>query len=128
VNLDRFILNNFQINLDSDNTFENIFEVYDSTSFGQIQLAPNKVIYLSNRLGVYLSSIKFPNRIGNTCEFIFEVMPNGDNVNDTFVPIVAENIVFASLKIYNRWGKEIYTKENSAEIAWSGENAPAGIM
>ncbi|MFN3315192.1 MAG: gliding motility-associated C-terminal domain-containing protein [Raineya sp.] len=67
---------------------------------------------------------RFPSR-----EAILEMpnafTPNGDGINDSFVPIISENITFSTLSIYNRWGKLIFQKDK--EIAWSGEKYPAGV-
>lgn len=59
--------------------------------------------------------------------------PNGDGSNDTFRPLDGSDNNFAScprfvksvnFKVYNRWGKEVYTynsgNENSIYIDWDG--------
>ncbi len=46
--------------------------------------------------------------------------PNGDGFNDTFL-IPTTGLTKFELKIFNRWGKEIYSK-NSGNIEWNGIN------
>ncbi len=44
--------------------------------------------------------------------------PNGDDRNDSFIPILSEDLKVVSFKVYDRWGDLVYaTSEN---IAWDG--------
>lgn len=45
--------------------------------------------------------------------------PNGDGINDFFVPVQMENIQQATLIIYNRWGVPLRETDNLAE-GWDG--------
>jgi gliding motility-associated-like protein len=63
------------------------------------------------------------NVIALDCEVILEIpnvfTPNGDDSNDTFVPIITKNIIEMRTIIYNRWGQQIYQTENLI-IDWNG--------
>jgi gliding motility-associated-like protein len=50
--------------------------------------------------------------------------PNGDNLNDYFIP-EGEGIENCEMKVYNRWGGLVYTTTTSK--GWDGDNASAGI-
>jgi gliding motility-associated-like protein len=48
--------------------------------------------------------------------------PNGDGINDEFlIPLSARNLELYELKIYNRWGIEVFSSQNYLE-SWSGKN------
>lgn len=48
--------------------------------------------------------------------------PNGDDNNDFFGPVFTEGLEYWNLKIYNRWGKEIFegSSENLPQAFWDG--------
>lgn len=50
--------------------------------------------------------------------------PNGDGLNDTFVPRIT--CLPVDLKIYNRWGKLVYEQKNY-QNNWGGEQVVNGI-
>jgi gliding motility-associated-like protein len=53
--------------------------------------------------------------------------PNGDNLNDTFRPVVDyERVRLFSMVIYNHWGQRTFETSNPAE-GWAGKNSPAGV-
>lgn len=52
--------------------------------------------------------------------------PNGDGINDTFIPTRVENVIRARIKIYNKWGKEIFAS-SQIEKGWDASNFPADI-
>jgi gliding motility-associated-like protein len=56
--------------------------------------------------------------------------PNDDSKNDLFVPIIYKHVPSSTLKIYNRWGAEIYYSQFVLE-GWNGEHfsedCPEGI-
>lgn len=54
-------------------------------------------------------SIKYPNSF----------TPNGDLINDVFIPIVDCDLVNFSLDIYDRWGKRLYNTTDW-NIGWNG--------
>lgn len=45
--------------------------------------------------------------------------PNGDGLNDFFVPVIYNGIKKGNLKIYNRWGNELYSTVNLSS-GWDG--------
>jgi len=55
--------------------------------------------------------------------------PNGDGLNEFFVPIKYEGILQADLRVYNRWGVEVYYNDNVL-AGWNGlskgKACPAG--
>ena len=55
--------------------------------------------------------------------------PNGDGVNDNFVIEGIESYPNNSLKIYSRWGTEVFTVKgykNDWQGTWNGTNLPDG--
>lgn len=62
------------------------------------------------------------------CQLILEmpnvISPNGDGLNDIFVPIQIQDVFKPELTIYDRWGKQMYTA-TALENGWNGE-APYG--
>ena len=46
--------------------------------------------------------------------------PNGDNVNDFFIPIKNKHIESVDIKIFNRWGQIVFETTES-EINWNGK-------
>lgn len=47
--------------------------------------------------------------------------PNSDGDNDNFIPIQMENITFAELQIYNRWGQLLFVT-NNLDSGWDGQS------
>ena len=55
------------------------------------------------------------------------ITPNGDGKNDVFMPSETATVEpGTSLRIYNRWGKEVYTSDNYKND-WAAIGQPAGI-
>jgi gliding motility-associated-like protein len=58
----------------------------------------------------------------STCEIGVEFpnvfTPNGDGINDDFIPKKYNGVLKANLTIYNRWGKKLFYTDNP--IAWNG--------
>ncbi len=57
--------------------------------------------------------------------------PNNDQVNDKFGPVI-KNVVslpleIEQIKIYNRWGNEVYKSDNDWDGNIDGKNAPAEV-
>ena len=46
--------------------------------------------------------------------------PNGDGVNDFFVPVLAEHIESYELSILNRWGEQVFFT-NKLNVGWDGK-------
>jgi gliding motility-associated-like protein len=58
--------------------------------------------------------------------------PNGDNINDLFRPVAKDSglmdfITIDKLKVFNRWGKEVYNQGMSWDGNIEGKPAPADI-
>jgi gliding motility-associated-like protein len=47
--------------------------------------------------------------------------PNGDNINDIFVPSISRFIEKVEMTIYNRWGQKVFSTNDPA-INWNGEH------
>lgn len=54
------------------------------------------------------------------CEFYIPTAfsPNDDNINDVF-NVIADNVISYQLRIFNRWGQEIFTTDQFAK-GWDG--------
>ena len=48
--------------------------------------------------------------------------PNGDNINDFFIPLPYRFVEKVDMKIYNRWGNLLFQTEDP-DINWDGTNA-----
>jgi len=45
--------------------------------------------------------------------------PNSDDNNDLFGLVKSPNVVVSDFRIYNRWGKEVYTLSDNSD-GWDG--------
>lgn len=63
---------------------------------------------------IVIENLKIPNVI----------TPNGDNYNDFFV--IDPQLTGSHIKIYNRWGSEMYESNNYVH-QWSGEGLSSGV-
>lgn len=52
--------------------------------------------------------------------------PNDDALNPTFMPSRFENIIAAEMRIFNRWGEEIFCTHDPME-GWNGASVSPGI-
>ncbi|NRB82702.1 MAG: gliding motility-associated C-terminal domain-containing protein [Winogradskyella sp.] len=55
--------------------------------------------------------------------------PNGDGINDTWIIINAERFPSANIKVYNRWGKEVFSTKgynNDWNGSYNGDTLPTG--
>ena len=56
--------------------------------------------------------------------------PDGDDINDSFTPIVSDAVRSWSFSIFNRWGELIFTTDVPG-VAWDGKvngvEAPVGV-
>ena len=48
---------------------------------------------------------------------------NADGLNDRFVPIEMRGIATATLEVYNRWGRKLYTTPDIRHRGWDGTAA-----
>ncbi len=49
------------------------------------------------------------------------ITPNGDGMNDVFIPVYSVGIVSIKTVIFNRWGKEIFVSVDP-QVNWNGQN------
>ena len=47
--------------------------------------------------------------------------PNGDAVNNTFIPIEIKGIIKTELHIFNRWGQELFSSNDILKNGWDGK-------
>jgi len=67
-----------------------------------------------------------------TYSFPNVLSPNDDNLNDTFQPIIGQDLLNqdwtgAKLKIYNRWGVSVYESPDNAYPVWDVRNEVGDI-
>lgn len=55
-------------------------------------------------------------------EFPNVFSPNGDGINDQFIPVGQEGISLISCVIYDRWGIKVFESEGSM-LSWGGNNS-----
>jgi gliding motility-associated-like protein len=96
----------------------------NSTSSTLLVSSPNLYwIEVTNSCGSFSDSI---NILYKNCITVLEIpnvfSPNGDNQNDLFLPIQSDGIVSYQLKIYNRWGQEIFYSEQ-IKHGWDGRTS-----
>lgn len=62
---------------------------------------------------------------GNTCQAVFALptafSPNGDNINETFMP-TALFVRTYTLKVFDRWGNLVFTSDQGDTSGWRGKN------
>lgn len=52
--------------------------------------------------------------------------PNGDQVNDFFVPLKQKNVLVDQFEIYNRWGNLMYSSSDQV-ITWDGKDQAGNL-
>jgi len=83
-------------------------------------------VQVTNSCGIGSDSIEVTYEACNTVLEMPNVFtPNGDNNNDLFLPIIAVSVNYYQLRIYNRWGQEIFYSERP-QFAWDGRTT-AGV-
>ena len=69
---------------------------------------------------------------GDVCDDMIAndvLTPNGDGINDTWIIINAERFPSATIKVYNRWGKEVFSTQgynNDWNGSYNGDTLPTG--
>ncbi|TDX02023.1 Ig-like domain-containing protein [Dinghuibacter silviterrae] len=99
----------FDISLKSFGTISNTGFVTSAT------LDPDTTNNHSTATFVFAGNLFIPNVI----------TPNGDGKNDLFVVLGLENYPGSSLRIYNRWGSQVYQSEDYRNT-WDGSGLNAG--
>jgi gliding motility-associated-like protein len=68
--------------------------------------------------------------IFESCNVLVEMpnvfTPNGDGINETFIPKSFEGVKSARILIFNRWGKLVFETDN-VPLGWNGGNQPDGV-
>ena len=94
--------------------------------------------YNVTQLGIYWVTISVNNcsasdtvTVNNAnCEIRLELpnifTPNGDGINDVFIPVVNEGIISMRTTVYNRWGTVIFSSDFLG-IEWDGFRSPSGV-
>jgi gliding motility-associated-like protein len=97
------------------------FQVKDSVVFG----LPEGAIF---DIQIYAPCYSDSSSLDTLKAFIPNVFtPNGDNKNDTFTPIISGNLEKFELRIFNRWGQDIFSTIDPFK-GWNGENSDTGIF
>ncbi len=68
------------------------------------------------------------NGIGDLCDGLTAndvLTPNGDNINDTWTIININRFPGTTVKVYNRWGKEVFSSGNYSND-WRGTDSSSG--
>lgn len=53
--------------------------------------------------------------------------PNNDNVNNLYVPMKPPRFIEkVDFKVYNRWGKLVFKRDDDVNINWDGKDVPEG--
>jgi gliding motility-associated-like protein len=71
----------------------------------------------ANVLVVIISNLVLPNAF----------TPNGDNLNETFAPVVFGNTKIKAFRVYNRWGEVVYDGTTGWDGTYKGKNQPSGV-
>ncbi|MEZ4961779.1 MAG: gliding motility-associated C-terminal domain-containing protein [Saprospiraceae bacterium] len=103
----------FSTTTDTVSAAFNAPEVDEDTDFPfrvEITNPSGCVLEDSSLLRVYDNPVEMPNAFS----------PNGDNLNDVFLPISKKPITVLEFKVWNRWGQLVYEMENGSD-GWSGK-------
>jgi len=68
------------------------------------------------------------NGVGDVCDGLTAndvLSPNGDGINDTWVIVNVERFPGTVVKVYNRWGNEVFSSNNYSND-WRGTNSTGG--
>jgi gliding motility-associated-like protein len=119
------------LRLSAGNSYANYLWQNNSTdSVFEVKYTGKYMVKVSNSCGTDSDEvgITFEN-----CECIFipnSFTPNGDGLNDNFSPVIRCNISDYSMKIFNRWGEQVF-ESNYPDYYWNGkfkeENASTGV-
>jgi len=55
------------------------------------------------------------------------ITPNGDGINDAFVPQLEGDFVSLEMEIYNRWGKKVFEQQSKDQLRWDADNISDGV-
>jgi large repetitive protein len=79
-----------------------------------------------NSLSGKCTTVKVPvsvqNKIDSNCAFFKGFSPNDDGVNDAFFIDCNSSYAQATLRVFNRWGDEVYNSNGHYANNWTGKN------
>ena len=78
---------------------------------------------VENNCGIASDTIHVSYKLVESPFFPNVITPNDDGINDNFV--IDERLLGASLKVLNRWGKEVYYS-SAYDKSWKGGDLPGG--
>ena len=111
--------------LDISNNSANSNYVWDNGAFNSTRLIENPGLYwvkVENDCGVAIDTIVIDKEEDNCVCSVFlpsAFTPNNDGINDQFTAIANCNLFNYQMKIYNRWGEELFQSE-SINDSWDG--------
>ena len=114
----------FKLPLTFDFDLENIhylWQDYTSSSYYQIQDSGTYWLKMENQCETYVDSLVVYTE-DCSCEWFVPsaFTPNGDGLNDEFLPIIECPIESYLLRIYNRWGNLVF-ESTDQEFGWRAE-------
>jgi gliding motility-associated-like protein len=100
--------------------------VYDFISGGAYTVSLSKFLVKGTRPGDTCTRSESLNLILQPGIPANVITPNGDKKNDTFVLKIFSFTSTFSLKVYNRWGREVYASDNYQDD-WAADNVEGGV-
>jgi large repetitive protein len=119
-----FTKNTGSIILDISGGWSPYLVTWADTSYNSVireQLASSTLSYeVVDRLGCKISDTALIKEL-QCCVVVVPnaFSPNGDNINETLIPIPISDIDYFVLKIYNRWGQQVFETDNIKK-EWNG--------
>jgi gliding motility-associated-like protein len=107
-----------------------LWQDQSTNSTFQVTQPGNYYVEISNACGTITDTV----RVDTNCVALLEMpnvfTPNGDGINDLFIPIKTQQINNLTFSIYNRWGNQIAEIKPNM-IGWDGKNGeescPEGV-
>jgi gliding motility-associated-like protein len=114
----------FTWNIDGDELFTAIQA--DTTEFlpqieddNQTQISVIYEVSITDDAGCVQTDTILVTVLNSIAEMPNAFTPNGDGNNDVFNLVQSPNVMVSDFRIYNRWGKEVYTLSDNLE-GWDG--------
>lgn len=94
------------------------------STFDSISITDPGVYWVEANLLGCLSVDSLVVGLAKNCPAIIEMpsvfTPNNDGINDRFMPTILENVVYASMIVYDRWGLKLFETQE-IEDGWNGK-------